>query len=428
MNIAEATDTLSRSHTEAGFALVREQRDGIVFRAAGTEFLLTTNLIEAFAQQRSAEEANELITLGAGYCTAELREHVIESISSGRQRILTDQRPIVFQATSPDGPAAEISQASPTFAALYMTNPSYLASARESAEYYDMFPEDDRHRPQDEASLPSLSLLYRRPTTVRISRMNAGSIDAAMRFSASVIASCLFQVGLSHHRPLRLAEKWPVTAQQRAAARFAFSRKLGEREFPFPRARYDDNLLKYYNLGLASDVPELQFLAFYQVLEFFFLDVADEKLYAQLARRVNDPRFRASPEWFDKLIIDVAEHRRTTDETEMLKLVLQRFVPHSDLIEFIEEYHRHVGRDLYWQKRERFGVAMSVNREANHSVGDVARLVKLVRNALVHSSDRHERAIRHVPFSATSEVIRLEVPLVRFLAERAIIGAAEPVS
>jgi len=54
-------------------------------------------------------------------------------------------------------------------------------------------------------------------------------------------------------------------------------------------------------------------------------------------------------------------------------------------------------------------------------------VVKTVRNALVHSSDHHERVERHVPFSEGTRLVEMEVPLVRFLAERVVIASAAQV-
>ena len=82
--------------------------------------------------------------------------------------------------------------------------------------------------------------------------------------------------------------------------------------------------MRFYLLGMSSNIPVLQFLSFYQVLEYFFVSISDEHLYQRLTKRVNDPRFSSEPKSLDRLIQDVIEHKRTTDETEMLKLVLER--------------------------------------------------------------------------------------------------------
>ena len=51
--------------------------------------------------------------------------------------------------------------------------------------------------------------------------------------------------------------------------------------------------------------------------------------------------------------------------------------------------------------------------------------VKIIRNALVHSSDRYERKERYIPTASAESEIRKEIPLMKYLAERVIIGSAK---
>ena len=168
----------------------------------------------------------------------------------------------------------------------------------------------------------------------------------------------------------------------------------------------------------------LQFLLFYQVLEYFFLTISDERLQ-RLTKRVSDPRFSTEAKSLDRVIQDVIEHKRTTDETEMLKLVLERYVDETELMEFIKAYEAYLKEPYYTKRRRRFGVDAEVKLAPGHLFGNVAKVVKTVRNALVHSSDFHERVERHVPFSEGTRLVELEVPLLQFLAERVIIASSK---
>lgn len=51
---------------------------------------------------------------------------------------------------------------------------------------------------------------------------------------------------------------------------------------------------------------------------------------------------------------------------------------------------------------------------------NAAAILKHVRNALVHSSDRYTREDCFLPFSDSEDVIIKYIPLVEFLAERVI--------
>ena len=142
---------------------------------------------------------------------------------------------------------------------------------------------------------------------------------------------------------------------------------------------------------MSSDEPVLQFLAFYQVLEYFFIMVSDEQLYNKLSRQLNDPKFKTTRRHLDNLIKNVVEHKRSTDEKEMLKNVLNKFIDETELIKFIQAYEDHLGDKLYSKKRSIFGEEVEVRLESGHVMGNVAKSIKAVRDALVHSSDRYER-------------------------------------
>lgn len=267
--------------------------------------------------------------------------------------------------------------------------------------------------------------LYVRPITIRVHNIGESSVEAAEKRSTPLIESALFEVAYLKRVAYQVVDNWPTPVRLSARDRFSFGERLAGFNLPFPRARFNPDLVRFYQLGAGSDIPVLQFLAFYQVLEYFFVSISDQRLYTQLAKRINDPRFATVARQLDRLIQDVVSHRRMSDESEMLKMVLMEYVDKDELRTFVEEYQGHLGDKLYTKKRTRFGVECQVNLESDSIYADVAKVVKTVRNALVHSSDRYERQDRHIPFSKNAEVVRLEVPLVKFLAERIIVASAD---
>jgi len=169
----------------------------------------------------------------------------------------------------------------------------------------------------------------------------------------------------------------------------------------------------------------LQFLTFYQILEYFFIKVSDELLYQKISCQLNDPKFKTTKTRnLDHLIHIIEEHKRTNNETEMLKNVLKKFIDDSDIIKFIQAYEAYIGKNLYTKKRTLFGEEITQANKTGHIFGNIAKIIKTVRNALVHSSDRYERYERHIPFSESTEIVRNEIPLVKFLAEKVIIASA----
>jgi hypothetical protein len=175
---------------------------------------------------------------------------------------------------------------------------------------------------------------------------------------------------------------------------------------------------------MSAGDPVNQFLSFYHVLEYFFVTVADAQLYEKLSRRINDPKFSTSSTNLDRIIQDTLTHKRETDETEMLKLVLGKYLDTTELIEFIRAYEEYLDERIYTKKRSLFDETVEVVLDSGHVVSNIAKRVKIIRNALVHSSDRYDRKQIFVPTSDAEKMIRREVPLIQYIAEKVIIASA----
>ena len=191
-----------------------------------------------------------------------------------------------------------------------------------------------------------------------------------------------------------------------------------------PRATYDENVVSYYKVAKASPFPSQSFLAYYHVLEYYFLRVSELLLHDRLTSMLNATGFRANREALDKVISVVRGQDARADETEMLRNVLERFVQESELIEFIQKFEDACGEKIYSKRRVVFGEQLQVSPIKDHAIANSAKVLKHVRNAIVHSSDRYKREDCHIPLSETEDVIEEFIPLARFFAERVIFGTA----
>lgn len=195
--------------------------------------------------------------------------------------------------------------------------------------------------------------------------------------------------------------------------------------FSLKGIRYDGNVIRFYQRAVSADDAYTSFISFYHILEYHFISVSDAKLYSRLERIVNDPAFSARRKQLDRIITSVDEHTRESDETEMLKGVLSEFINEDDLIDFLQRYEEHLAGKLYTEKMNCFGYELEkMTFKSGHIFGPIAKRIKTIRNALVHSSDRYERKERYVPGEEASRILTRELPLLRFLAERVIIATA----
>ena len=191
-----------------------------------------------------------------------------------------------------------------------------------------------------------------------------------------------------------------------------------------PRATYEENAVSFYKVAKSSPFPSQSFLAYYHVIEYYFLTVSESKLQDRLCAMINNPSFHSTKASLDKLISTVRGQDARNDETQMLRNVLDRYVQESDLIDFILRLETEIGEKIYTKKRKIFGEELQVSAIKDHALSNSANVIKHIRNAIVHSSDRYKREDCHIPLSHTEEIIEEFIPLIKFLSEKAIYGNA----
>lgn len=195
-------------------------------------------------------------------------------------------------------------------------------------------------------------------------------------------------------------------------------------DFEIPKIIYDENLVSYYKAAYNSSLPSQKYLDFYHVFEYLFLSISESYIYDKVKTYINHPKFRSDDKDIEKVISLIKRNNTENDETEMLKKVLSKFIDEDDLIEFIciNQLDK-VIKDKYF-----FGEKFTLSPKSGHLISNLSKLLKHVRNALVHSSDRYKREDCHIPFSESENLIRILIPTMDFLAQKIIAGTAKNIT
>jgi hypothetical protein len=240
----------------------------------------------------------------------------------------------------------------------------------------------------------------------------------------SAFQTCLFELSYLQNITLRLLTEWPVPDQPRGPIR----KRLMSSQLQLKPVKYDTTAVHFYQRGISTDDAYIQFISFYHVLELYFVRVSDQLLYNRLSRLFVDPSFRPTARHFDKVISSVEDHKRTNDETEMLKNVLITYIEEQDLIQFITQHETGRKINIYTERSKCFDEELDkLQLKEGHVLGPIAKRIKTIRNTLVHSSDRYERKQRYVPGPEADRVLLREIPLLRYIAEKVIIATAQGV-
>ncbi|MGW0833409.1 hypothetical protein [Streptomyces prunicolor] len=195
-----------------------------------------------------------------------------------------------------------------------------------------------------------------------------------------------------------------------------------------PRQTYDTDLVHHYLMGVAAEIPLLEYLAYYHIAEHFFEKVFNEDLIHQVRTGVTDPSFSARRNKDIQSIIRIVTRvqRQVKDEggvneQRALQLVLDRFVSVPRLVADLDAYDASlVG---YYETNDvPFAGASKVSIRGNDEEatrGAIAKRIYKVRNALVHAKEGE--LPKYAPFAHDEELAR-EIPLMRLTAEQIVIA------
>lgn len=259
----------------------------------------------------------------------------------------------------------------------------------------------------------TLDDLFWFPITIEFSLPRKTDRTKLISEGEPAIEACLFKLAVEKN------ECWDFAKKRKRRAINLYEEGEGD-ELHIPTAVYDSNMLKYYKVAVSSQFPSQSFLSFYHVLEYNFLSVSDEELQGKLKAHINSTSFRGNEDNLERIVTIVKKHSDNSDETEMLLRVLRKFVDEDELIEFIENIENTYKEKLYSKSHELFGEKFQVQLKKDHAISNVAKMLKHLRNALVHSSDRYNRDDCHIPLTDSESIIEAYIPLVRFLAEKVI--------
>ncbi|WP_405766528.1 hypothetical protein OHU34_13895 [Streptomyces sp. NBC_00080] len=195
-----------------------------------------------------------------------------------------------------------------------------------------------------------------------------------------------------------------------------------------PRQTYDADLVHHYLMGVAAEIPLLEYLAYYHIAEHFFEKVFNEDLINQVRSGITDPSFSARRNKDIQSIVKIVTKVKGqikddggVNEQRALQLVLDRFVSIPRLVADLDAYDADLVNH-YATSDVPFAGASKVSIRGNDEEaarGAIAKRIYKVRNALVHAKEGE--LPKYAPFAHDEELAR-EIPLMRFTAEQIVIA------
>jgi hypothetical protein len=265
--------------------------------------------------------------------------------------------------------------------------------------------------------------------TLKLTGCHVTTHDSALVLLNKTAGSILFQLDLLTNVPLVLERE-----RRRITNGRSFKRKtnLGI-ELQYPKNQFDDVPLSlYWYARSATGIPLLQFLAFYQVIEFYFPVYSQSEAQRKLKGILKNPTFRGDRDTdIAKLLaaIRISRSGAFGDERSQLRATLAECVD-PDLL------RQHFEAD---SNRKNFFVTTSkslpyhkipLGTSSSDVRNDVADRVYDIRCKIVHTkADSRDGSVELLlPFSPEAEQLSFDIELVEYLAQCVLVAGSTPFS
>jgi hypothetical protein len=199
-----------------------------------------------------------------------------------------------------------------------------------------------------------------------------------------------------------------------------------------PKREYDNEAMAFYWYAKsANSMPLFQFLAYYQVIEFYFPVYSEIKAKQQLRNLIIDPNFNPDRD-IDiakllKVIKDSGCGKSSGTEVELLENTLESCMRGEELKEFITS--NEVRKDFYLEKKnvKLSKIKLSLNSEKSDIlITEVAKRIYDIRCQIVHSKSDNEKLLN--PYSEEIKYIECDLKLIEFIAKRVLITSSKPLN
>lgn len=270
-------------------------------------------------------------------------------------------------------------------------------------------------------SSPGFDAIFGQGATIKIKGVANSSHDEALEALHRYGSAMLFDLDLVYGVIFQLTKL-------RKASR---PRRHAHHDHPpkFPQNQYADQALELYQYGRsAAGLPLLEYLAYYQSLEFFFPFYAREQTVNSVRTHILHPRFNAHDDAALNRVINLAAAagRGGMAEREQLRATLRACATDADLRNFIESIPEY--EDHFCSKSQAIKGVGSIQLNGNHvDLRDqVADRIYAIRCRIVHAKQDGGGSSGEVllPSSGETGSLQADIELLRLVSQQALVARA----
>ncbi|WP_149026703.1 hypothetical protein [Gluconobacter albidus] len=257
--------------------------------------------------------------------------------------------------------------------------------------------------------------------SIKMRNIRASQHDAALSELRSYSSSLFFQID-------GLIGSTFILERERQRQRLPLPRKKQGIELIYPKSCYnEDSMSLFMYAKSARDMPLLQFLGFYQSIEFYFPRYSQNEARRRVGSIVKNPTFRShNDDDLDQLIsaIRISKANGLGSERSQLRAVINECLATEEVRSFFEEGS---DRAKYFASKSSGYHNIPVSNKQTDLRNDVADRIYDIRCKIVHTKNEHseEESVKMIlPFSDDAESLLHDIDLVQFVARKVLIAGS----
>ncbi|MEU8059266.1 hypothetical protein [Microbispora bryophytorum] len=261
--------------------------------------------------------------------------------------------------------------------------------------------------------------------SLRLSGIVGERHDNLLSTLQRVANAVLFELDVNFGIAMQLLPSWYVSFSENQKRRRPPTQAANR--VRLPQSQYEDKPLKlYWHASSAYGMPLLQFLAYYQVLEYYFPRYSKREALDRLRHELRDPSFDREEDGHLARILALAEQYGGGygSEREQLQSTIKACVTEDRLREFITADE---SRIKHFSSSAIKDVAIfHANDQQNDPRNQAANRIYDLRCRVVHTKDEGAKKAADLllPYSREADSLGPDIELVQFLAQRALIAGA----
>ena len=268
----------------------------------------------------------------------------------------------------------------------------------------------------------------RLPLSLKISLGGQRKYAVALKALETISNSLFFQLDIERGVTLALRK----TFRRRRPVRPRNSKAGEPANILFPAFEYDSAPISlYWYAKSARGMPLLQFLAYYQVVEYYFSNFAKLEAVRSARKILKHPNFRVDRESdLTKLVASISGSGRVgTSEREQMKVTVLEVLSLDDVKQFFED-NEEISEILGKKQKGITDKTVNVVRKDHDHRPDVAELLYDIRCRIVHTKSGFENSQSEMilPFSTAEDELWAYTELMQFVAQNALVRSSSVLS